>query len=122
MRPEDTTYFVMALRLSGENDQDQEIDFIINNKCFVIEAVERCNMPELTEAENKIKHAFPKHKVMITYMPLFDMFGILTRMQDLEREAAESGEIIHYEHNTSRVKDAFYWEDKHNPVVNNGKC
>ena len=122
MRSEDTTYFVMALRLSGENDQDQEIDFIINNECFVIEAVERCNMLELTEAENKIKHAFPKHKVMITYMPLFDMFGILTRIGELEAELIQDGLVAHVDSAPSRLGIAFDWEQKHNAATHSGKC
>jgi hypothetical protein len=122
MRPEDTTYFVMAMRLSGDNDEDQEIDFIIGDDCYVIEAVERCNMLELTNAELKVKKAFPKHKTMITHLPLFEMFETLSTLQDLEKEVAESGEIFHYNSDGSRLRDAFYWENKHNPVINNGKC
>ncbi|NAR91512.1 hypothetical protein [Acinetobacter haemolyticus] len=120
MKPEETVYFVMALRLA--TDHDVESDFIFGDDHFLIEAVERCNMLELTEAENKIKHAFPKHKVMITYMPLFEAFGMLTRIQDLESELAKTGGIAHADSNPSRLRAAFDWEQKHNATIQKGSC
>lgn len=120
MKPEETVYFVIALRLA--TDHDAESDFIFGDDHFLIEAVERCSMLEFDSATKKIKKAFPLHKVMITYQPLFEAFGMLTRIQDLESEMAETGGIAHADSNPSRLRAAFDWECKHNTAIHSGNC
>ena len=73
-----TTYFVIAVRLIKDNED--EADFIINDETLVIDAVEKCSLENLTKSESKIKDAFPKHQIMVTYLPLFESFGLLSKM------------------------------------------
>ena len=120
MKPEETIYFVVAMRLA--TDQDTETDFIFNDDHFVIDAVERCSMLEFDSATEKLKKAFPLHTIMITYLPLFEAFGMLTRIQDLEKELIESGEIAHVDNDQSRLRKAFDWECKHNTAIHSGNC
>ena len=47
---------------------------------------------------------------MITYMPLFDMFGILTRIDELEAELIQDGLVPHVDRTPSRLGIAFDWE------------
>lgn len=120
MKPEETIYFVVAMRLA--TDQDTETDFIFNDDHFVIDAVERCSMLEFDSATEKLKKAFPLHTIMITYLPLFEAFGMLTRIQDLESELAKTGGIAHADNNPSRLRAAFNWEQKHNAIIQKGSC
>ena len=120
MKPEETIYFVVAMRPIGNNED--EADFIINDETLVIDAVERCSMLEFDSAAEKLKKAFPLHTIMITYLPLLEAFGMLTHIQDLEKELVKSGEIAHVDNDQSRLRKAFDWECKHNTAIHGGSC
>ncbi len=115
-----TTYFIIALR--SIKDSESEADFIFGDETLVIDAVEKCSLENLTKSESKIKEAFPKHQIMVTYLPLFESFGLLSKMIDLEKELVESGEIAHVDNDQSRLRKVFDWECKHNTAIHSGNC
>ena len=115
-----TTYFIIALR--PIKDSESEADFIFGDETLVIDAVEKCSLENLTKSESKIKEAFPKHQIMVTYLPLFESFGLLSKMIDLESELAKTGEIAHADNSPSRLRAAFDWEQKHNATIQKGSC
>ena len=115
-----TTYFVMAVRPIKDNED--EADFIIDDETLVIDAIEKCNLESLTASEEKIKRAFPKHKTMVTYLPLFESFSQLSRIIELEVQLVKEGQIAHVDNDPSRLGKAFDWEKKHNTATHSGSC
>ena len=115
-----TTYFVIAVRLIKDNED--EADFIINDETLVIDAVEKCGLENLTASEDKIKKAFPKHQIMVTHLPLLELFGLLSRIDELEAELIQDGLVAHVDSTPSRLGIAFDWEQKHNAATHGGKC
>lgn len=115
-----TTYFVMAVRpIQGNED---EADFIIDDDTLVIDAIEKCNLESLDVSEDKIKKAFPRHKIMVTYLPLFESFSRLSKIIELEAQLVKEGQIAHVDNDPSRIRKAFDWEKKHNTATHSGSC
>ena len=115
-----TTYFVIAVRPIKDNED--EADFIINDETLVIDAVEKCGLENLTTSEDKIKKAFPKHKIIVTHLPLLELFCLLSRIDELEAELIQDGLVAHVDSTPSRLGMAFDWEQKHNAATHSGKC
>lgn len=116
----DFKYITMACRVATE--QDKEVDFILNGESLVIEAIEVCGKDGIATAHDKLNEHFPNHQVITTHMPLFGYFDMALEIMDLEAEIAKSGQTFHHKGKPHRLDDAFNWEKKHNPVVQNGSC
>lgn len=115
-----TTYFVIAVR--SIRDNEDEADFIINDETLVIDAVEKCDLENLTIGEEKIRKAFPKHKIMVTHLPLLELFSLLSNISEFEVELIQDGLVAHIDSAPSRLGVAFDWEQKHNAATHSGKC
>lgn len=117
----DYKYVTMACRLAV--DQDEEIDFILNGESLVIKAIEVCGQDDIATVHDKFCDYFPNHRVITTHMPLFGYLGMTLEIMDLETEIAKSGQtLLHHKDKPHRLDDAFNWEKKHNPTLQNGNC
>lgn len=101
---------------------EDEADFLIDGETLVIDAVERCSLENLTVSESLIKGAFPRHKIMVTHLPLFESFGLLSTMTELEAKLTQEGQIAHVDSKPSRLRLAFDWQKKHNTATHSGSC
>lgn len=115
-----TTYFVIAVRPIRDNED--EADFIINDETLVIDAVEKCDLENLTIGEEKIRKTFPKHKIMVTHLPLLELFSLLSNISEIEIELIQEGLVAHVDSAPSRLGVAFDWEQKHNATIQKGSC
>ena len=115
-----TTYFVIAVRPIRDNED--EADFIINDETLVIDAVEKCGLENLTASEDKIKKAFPKHQIIVTHLPLLELFCLLSKIDELEAELIQDGLVAHVDSTPSRLGMAFDWEQKYNATIQKGSC
>lgn len=111
-------YFTLACRIA--TDHDDEIDFIIDGESLVVKAIEVCDRFGISEAHDKLMARFPRHKVITTHLPLFELLGIELELLDLEAQMAE--QFVGMSSRTGRIAEAFNWERKHDAIRQYGSC
>ncbi|OTG85818.1 hypothetical protein B9T31_09485 [Acinetobacter sp. ANC 4558] len=100
-------YQYLTMACKDATDQDEEVDFILNGESLVIVAVEVCLQNGIKDAHEKLINAFPNHKVMTTYAPLFNYFQSVLELQTLEAELS-IGDSAMGDH---RLDKAFHWKE-----------
>ena len=115
----DDIYLVFACRKA--NQSDTEVDFIIDDEKFVICAVSKANLYNLEEKQMAIEARFPKHKVLITHRPLFNLIETLAKLEQLESAMISDGDLIGNKP-TGRIVDALNWENKQDTARQVGRC
>ena len=115
----DDIYLVFACRNANQNDT--EVDFIINDEKFVIHAASKANLYNLEEKQIALEAKFPKHKILITHRPLFNLVETLAKLEQFEAAMISDGDLIS-DKPKGRIVDAFNWEDKQDVVRQAGHC
>ena len=119
MNNNENVYVIFALREA--NNQDNEIDFAIDDAFYVIEGASKASRLTLTEKEQELKNRFPKHKILTTYQSLFELIQVRDEMKRLEAELIADGTVLHTE-DTGRIADAFNWDQKLDTARQQGRC
>lgn len=119
MNINDPAYLIFACR--PINDNDVEADFIIDGDVYAIAAASKVSALDLTEKQKSIESKFPKHKIIVTQRPLFNLIETLDHLEQLEAEMISDGDLVHNKP-TGRIVDAFNWENKHDGARQLGHC
>lgn len=115
----DDIYLIFACRLATTNDQ--EVDFIVGDEKLVVEAASKANMHNLEEKQSAIVLHHPKHKILVTHQPLFNLIDTLGQLAKLEVVVIAGGNLVG-DKPTGRIVDAFDWENKHDGARQIGRC
>ncbi|HAV4463453.1 TPA: hypothetical protein JIR14_00555 [Acinetobacter baumannii] len=115
----DNAYLIFACK--RVSDGDLEADFIIDGIVYVVVAASKANILNLAEKQEEIEVKFPKHKIIVTQRPLFNLIETLDQLEQLEAAMIADGDLIDNKP-TGRIVDAFDWNKKHDGARQCGHC
>ena len=75
----------------------------------------------LLKKQEEIETKFPKHKIIVTQRPLFNLIETLDQLEKLEAAMIADGDLIDSKP-TGRIVDAFNWNKKHDGARQRGHC
>lgn len=115
----DNAYLIFACRQA--NDIDVEVDFIIDGAAYIVVAASKASMLDFGLKQEEIESRFPKHKIVITQRPLFNLIETLDQLEQLEAAMISDGDLIDSKP-TGRIVDAFNWNKKHDGARQRDHC
>ncbi|MGK7201520.1 hypothetical protein [Acinetobacter baumannii] len=115
----DNAYLIFACK--RVSDGDLEADFIIDGIVYVVVAASKANILNLAEKQEEIEVKFPKHKIIMTHRPLFNLIETLDKYERLQAAMIADGDLLDGGP-TGRIADAFRWEPKHDGARQRGHC
>lgn len=115
----DNAYLIFACK--RVSDGDLEADFVVDGIAYVVVAASKANMLNFAEKQEEIEVEFPKHKIIMTQRPLFNLIETLDQLEKLEAAMIADGDLIDNKP-TGRIVDAFDWNKKHDGARQRGHC
>lgn len=116
----DTNYLIFALR--EQNDSDNEADFTLDDKLYLVEAVSEATYSDLLEKEEEMETKFPNCRILTTHLPLFNLIETLIKKRKLEAQVIADGLPLIHPPSTGRIAEAFNWDQKLDTARQQGRC
>lgn len=112
-------YLIFSCRKACDNDE--EVDFIVDDEKLVIVAASKANIFNLEDQELELKEKFPHQKIVMTHRHLFNLIETLDQLEKLEAAMIADGDLIDSKP-TGRIAEALNWNVKHDTARQVGSC